>query len=444
MILSHDEAKAIADRRLAASRAEGCSVDITGGETVNLRFARNSATSNGARGELSVTITSQFGQQSGSATVSSLDDAALDAAQRRSEEIARLVPANPEEMPPLGPQEYGAGVAFDAATADLRAATLADAARRAIGEAVRAGVDAAGYGVAGASFHAMATSAGLYAYDRRTEADFTTTARRKDGSWSGWAGGSDHRFAALDAGAIGARAVGKAAHSQAPLDLDPGQYTVILEPSAAGELLRYLMWSMDARSADEGRSWLSRKGGGNLLGETLVDPRVTITSDPADMRAPTSVFAWDGMPRRRTAWIEGGAVKALSYSRYWAQKTAHEPLAEPGGLVMAGGPTSLADMIQGTRRGILVTRVWYVNMVDPRTLLMTGLTRDGNFLIENGQIAGPVRNMRFNESLIAMLSNLDAIGPTSRIHGGDLGGGPVAAPPLLVKRFTFSSRSSGI
>jgi len=101
-------------------------------------------------------------------------------------------------------------------------------------------------------------------------------------------------------------------------------------------------------------------------------------------------------------------------------------------------------MIRNTSRGILVTRVWYVNTVDPRTLLLTGLTRDGNFLIENGRIAGPVRNLRFNESLIAMLGNLDAIGPTQRIHGGDLGGGPIAAPPLLVKSFTFSSRSSGI
>lgn len=444
MILTAEDVKAITDRRLAASRADGCIVHVTGSETVNLRFARNSATSNGTRSTLSVSITSQFGQQSGSATVSSLDDDALDAAQRRSEEIARRVPANPEQMPPLGPQQYGAGLAFDPATADLRAGALADAARGAIGEAVREGVDAAGYGAAGASFHALATSAGLTAYDRHTAADFTTTARRKDGSWSGWAGGSDHRFAALDAARIGARAVGKAAHDQPPLDLDPGKYTVILEPSAVGELLRYFLWQMDARSADEGRSWLSRKGGGNLLGEKLLDPRVTLTSDPADSDAPTATFGWEGLPQRRAAWIEGGVVKALSYSRYWAQKTGREPRPSPGGLVMAGGPTSLADMIQDTRRGILVTRVWYVNTVDSRTLLMTGLTRDGNFLIENGQIAGPVRNLRFNESLIAMLGNLDAIGPTQRIHGGDLGGDPIAAPPLLVKSFTFSSRSSGI
>jgi predicted Zn-dependent protease len=444
MPLSPDEVKAIADRRLAASRADGCIVHVHGGDSLNLRFARNSATSNGARSALSIGITSQIGRQSGSATVSSLDEDALDAAQRRSEEIAARVPPDPEQMPPLGPQHYGAGVAFDPATAALRADRLAATAEAAISEAVLGAVDAAGFAAAGTSFRAMATSSGLFAYDRTTDADFTTTARRKDGSWSGWAGGSDHRFEALDGAEIGARAVEKAAWDRPPLDLEPGRYTVILEPSATGELLRYLLWFLDARSADEGRSWASRKGGGNLIGERLLDERVTLTSDPADPLAPTSVFGWDGVPRQRTTWVENGVLRALSYSRFWAQENGREPLTAPAGLVMAGGPTALDEMIAGTRRGILVTRVWYVNMVDPRTLLITGLTRDGNFLIEDGRIAGPVRNMRFNESLIAMLSGLDAIGPTRRIHGGDLGGGSIAAPPLLVKSFTFSSRSSGI
>jgi predicted Zn-dependent protease len=443
MMLTADDVKAITARRLAASRAEGCIVHVRGGETLNLRFARNSATSNGALSAVNVSITSQFGQRSGSATVSSLEETALEEAQRRSEEIAQRVPANPEQMPPLGPQQYGAGIGFDPATAAVRAGQLADSASGAISEAVREGVDAAGYATADTRFQAMATSAGLFAYDRATEADFTTTARRRDGSWSGWAGGSSHRIAGIDAAGISARAVEKAAHRQTPVDLDPGQYT-ILEPSAAGELLHYFLWSMDARSADEGRSWLSRKGGGTLLGETLLDERVTLTSDPGDPLAPHSVVGSDGLPQRRTTWIENGVVKAMSTSRYWAQKTGREPVPSPGGLVMAGGTTSLDDMIRDTRRGILVTRVWYLNTVDPRTLLLTGLTRDGNFLIENGRIAGPVRNMRFNESLIAMLGNLDAIGPTARIHGGDLGGGPIAAPPLLVKSFTFSSRSSGI
>jgi predicted Zn-dependent protease len=444
MILTPEQVKEITDRRLAASRADGCVVNVHGGENVNLRFARNSATSNGARSEISLTVTSHFGQQSGSATVTSLDEGALDAAQRHSEEIARLAPADPEHMPPLGPQHNGAGNAFDDETAGLSAAPLAEAARSAIGKAKAESVEAAGYGAAGSGFRAMATSGGLFAYDRSSSADFTVTARRSDGSWSGWAGGSDYRFGTLDIDDIGARAVGKAAHSAPPLDLDPGQYTVILEPPAVGELLYAFFWSLDARDADEGRSWLSGKDGATKLGEKLLDSRVTLYSDPAEPLAPHSVVGWEGLPRERTVWVENGVIKTLTYSRYWAQKTGNAPRAEPGGLVMTGGDASLDDMIRDTRRGVLVTRVWYTNTLDPRTLLVTGLTRDGNFLIENGRIAGPVRNFRFNESVIAMLSNIEAIGPTRRVHGGDLGFAPMAAPPLLVKSFNFSSRSAGI
>jgi predicted Zn-dependent protease len=274
----------------------------------------------------------------------------------------------------------------------------------------------------------MATSNGLFAHDRTSFAHLTVTARRKDGSWSGWGSGSDIRFHGLDAGQIAARAVGKAAHTAIPLDLDPGQYTVILEPAATAELLAYLIWSMDVRSA----------------GEALFDPRVTLFSDPAEPIAPISIFGQDGLPQQRTVWIENGVVKTMSCSRYWAAKTGRQPQPSPSGIVMSGGPTSLGEMIRNTRRGILVTRLWYTNMLDPRTLLLTGLTRDGNFLIEDGRVAGPARNFRFNESLIALLGNIDAIGPTERVHGGDLYSGPIAAPPLLVKSFNFASRSRGI
>ncbi len=168
---------------------------------------------------------------------------------------------------------------------------------------------------------------------------------------------------------------------------------------------------------------------------------MTIYSDPAEPLAPTQIFGSEGLPQERTVWIGDGVVKNLSCSRHWAEKTGRIPRPHPGGLAMVGGTTSVGEMIRNTRRGILVTRVWYTNTLDPRTLLLTGLTRDGNFLIENGHVTGPVRNFRFNESLIAMLGNIDAIGPTTRIHGGDLSGGPVAAPPLLLKSFNFASRS---
>lgn len=444
MLLSREDVERITARRLAASQADDCIVHVSGSDKVNLRFARNSATSNGARSDVTVTIVSQFGQQSGSATVNGLDEEALQAAQRRSEEIARQTPPDPEQMPPPGPQSYPTNIAYDAETAQADTARLAGAAQTAIAAAEAQGVDAAGYAEAGGRFRAVANSAGLFAYERDSIADFTVTARREDGSWSGWAGGSQHRFDALDPAQIARTAVAKAAHDAAPRDLEPGQYTVLLEPSAAGEMLRYLMWALDARAADEGRSWLSGASGQTRLEQQLLYPRVTLTSNPAETLAPSPTFDREGMPHERTVWVEDGVVKTLACSRYWAQKTGRAARPAPAALSMAGGPTAPEDMISATRRGILVTRVWYTNMLDPQSLLLTGLTRDGNFLIENGEIVGPVRNFRFNESLIAMLSNIEAIGPSERIHGGDLHGAPVAAPPLLVRDFTFSSRSAGI
>jgi predicted Zn-dependent protease len=444
MLLSREDVERITTRRLAASQADGCIVHVSGSDKVNLRFARNSATSNGARSGVAVTIISQFGQRSGSATVNGLDEDTLDAAQRRSEEIARAAPPDPEQMPPLGPQGYPPNIAYDAVTAGLQTTRLAEAAQTAIATAEARTVAATGYSEAGGRFRAIATSAGLFAYERDSIADFTVTARRKDGSWSGWAGGSQFRFDALDPANIAGTAVAKAAHDATPLDLEPGQYTVLLEPSAAGELLRYLMWALDARAVDEGRSWLSGTAGQSNLGAQLLDARVTITSDPADTHAPSPTFDREGVPHERTVWVENGVVKTLACSRYWAQKTGRMNRPAPAALMMAGGATSLEEMIRATPRGILVTRVWYTNMLDPQTLLLTGLTRDGNFLIENGEIVGPVRNFRFNESLVAMLANIEAIGPSERVHGGDLHGAPVAAPPLLVRKFTFSSRSAGV
>jgi predicted Zn-dependent protease len=444
MFLSPAEAKQITDRLLGTSRAESCVVTINGGDRTNLRFARNNATTNGSHGTLSVAITANFGGRSGSASVNGLDIEALTQAQARAEEIARLAPVNPEFMPPLGAQSYAAGKGYDEPSANIRSGQLAAAAKTIIEQARGRNIDAAGYGETGRGFSAMATSAGLFAYDRNTQSRFAITARNQAGTWSGWAGGLDTRFDRLDASAIGARAIGKAAYDTAPVDLDPGKYTVILEPSAVADLVSFLLWNLDARSADEGRSFLAKKGGGTKLGEKLFHESVTISSDPDDPVVPEPVYSMDGLPQKRTVWVEAGVVRNLVYSRFWAQKMGREPVPGSQSFIMRGGPTSIDDMIKDTKRGVLVTRLWYIREVDPQTLLLTGLTRDGNFLIENGRITAPARNFRFNESPVAMLSNIVAMGPSERTHGGEVDGGAFAAPPLVVKDFTFSSKSSGI
>ncbi len=444
MLLSPEEVKTLTDRILQRSRADHCVVSIAGQDSSNVRFAVNNATTNASVSSLSITIESSFGQRSGSATVASLDDVDLAGAQARSEEIARLAPPNPEFLPPLGPQTYETrSDAFDEPTARAKVSDLAAQAKTVIDQARSRNVNAAGYGVLGASFTSLATSAGLFAYDRDTQARLTLTGRNRAQTWSGWSGGSEVRLASLDASRLGKRAIDKADHDAAPFDLDPGKYTVILEPAAVADFVVLLLASMDARSADEGRSFLTKKGGGTKLGERMVDERVSITSDPRDPVEPVGAFGDDGVPQRRTAWIENGTVKNLYYSRFWAQKMGREPLPNPSGAVMTGGSTSIDQMIAETKRGVLVTRLWYIREVDPQTLLLTGLTRDGNFLIENGKIAGPARNFRFNESPVAILNNILAMGPAERAVGGETET-PIVVPPLLVKDFTFSSKANGI
>ena len=438
MTLTADEVKAITAKILSRSRADSCSVWIGGGDETNLRFAGNSATTNGRKRHLSVTIESNYGACSGSARATGLDEAPLAAAQARSEEIARMVPANPEFMPPLGPQEYEPTRVFDAATASIPAARLADAAEAVIIRARQHHLDSGGFASVAHSFSAHANSSGLFAYTPTTHGALSATCRNTAGTWSGWAAASATAFADIDAAGIGGRAVAKAAQEAVPVDLDPGSYTVILEPAAVAEMLSYLMWSVNARQADEGRSFLSQKGGGNRLGEQFFDAGVTITSDPGDPLCPDEPVGYEGVPRRRRVWVEDGAVQTMTASRFWAQKQGYEPVPAPACITMSGGTVSIDDMIRNTRRGILVTRFWYTNLVDPRTLLVTGLTRDGNFYIENGRIAGPARNLRFNESILAMLKNIVAMGPAERESGGN------AVPPLLVKEFNFSSRSDGI
>jgi predicted Zn-dependent protease len=444
MLLSSADAKQCADWVLQKSNADHCIVKIEGSDGSNLRFARGSATTNGTRSTLRVTVESRFGRRSGAASVTGLEKTALEDAVRRSEDVARSAPENPELMAPLGPQVYPPGAGYDAPTAGLRAEALAAAAKPVIDEAARTNIDVAGYSTAGSGFDALATSAGLFAYDRHTGAEFTVTARNRAGTWSGWAGVSETRFGRLDPARLGQRAIEKAAYSAQPVRLDPGKYTVILEPSAVSDFVAYLLWTMNARSADEGRSSFSKKGGGNKIGEKLFQDNVTIFSDPGDPIAPERTVGEDGLPQRRIVWVADGVLQNLVYSRFWAQQKGREPVSRPRSFVMAGGTTSIDDMIRATKYGVLVTRLWYIRMVDPQTLLLTGLTRDGNFLIENGRIVGPTLNFRFNESPVAVLGNVLAIGPSERTRPGEFENAVASAPPLLVKDFSFSSQSDAI
>jgi predicted Zn-dependent protease len=395
-------------------------------------------------------VSSRFGKRVASVTTNLLDDAGLARAVETSERLARLAPENPELMPLLPAQVYAEVPAFSDTTANLDAARRADAVRTATSGSGRAGLLAAGlvHRVAGAG--AVANSAGLFGYHASTTVVHTLTVRTPDGKGSGWAGTAHNDWTrATGSSLLAARAVRKAHGTHDATALDPGKYTVVLEPTAAGNLLSLLAFSLNARAADEGRSFFSKRGGGNRIGEKIVDERVTLLSDPRDSDLLTSPFTGEGLPVGRTVWIENGVLKNLASDRFWADKQGVKPTPFAGGfrLESPGAAATLEELIQGVERGLLVTRFWYIRPVDQRTLLYTGITRDGVFLIEHGEVSHAVNNFRFNESPVTMLNNLVAVGRPERVsssESGDVGGPAVVVPPLVVRDFSFTSASEAV
>jgi predicted Zn-dependent protease len=444
MILGVDEARALTTKILALSKADSCLVTITGGDERYVRFAQNMATTAGAPASISVSVQSNFGLRSGSASGGDLRDDALAALVAESEHLAKLAPENPEFMPPLGPQTYVTGSAFSPATQSTTSAALAASVQPTLAQAEAKGLQASGYVDLSTGFTAFATSAGLYAYDVETSALHTVTARTPDGTGSGWAGTTHCDFTKMDMPGLGATAIDKALRSQKPVRLEPGKYTVILDPSAVFDLMNFLIGYFDQRAADEGRSFATKKGGGSRVGEQVFGKNITLYSDPNDPLVPGSIFSDDGAPSPRMSWIENGILKALPCSRYWAKKTKGQFVPGASSLCLVGGTSTTADLVKQVKRGLLITRFWYIREVDPQTVLLTGLTRDGVFLIENGEMVKPTCNFRFNESPVAMLNKVIAMGPSVRSYGDEASGLPIAVPQLLVDEFTLSSVSDAV
>ena len=449
-ILSNDDARTILEKVIKLSRADECEATLQGSTSGNIRYALNTVTTSGKVSDTTLVVDSAFGKRSGTATINEFDAASLEKIVRRSEGLARLAPENPEYMEILEPQEYVESDAWFDSTANITPEFRARAAADSIEPSRKKDLIAAGFMTDIAAFQSMMNSKGLFAYHTSTDVDFTVTVRSGDGTGSGWATRNYADVDQLDTAAASQAAIDKALLSRKPRTLEPGKYTVILEPAASLGLLRNMLGAFDARSADEGRSFLSKRGGGNKLGEKLFDERVNVLTDPAHTEVPVSPWASNGLPQPSLHLIKNGVVENLLYSRYWAKKQDTEPVPDPNNVVMTGTEASIDDLIADTERGVLVTRTWYIRTVDPQTLLYTGLTRDGTFYIEDGKIRYPVKNFRFNESPIAMLNNLEALGKPQRLAVGSFGfvsrGGrvPLLVPPMKVRDFTFSSLSDAV
>ena len=443
-MMSRSEAQAFLERVIKLSKADSIGASLDGGYQGNIRFAANRITTSGGVSNSQLAVQSGFGARHAVVTTADFSDAGVERAVRQSEALARLAPEDPEHMPLLPPQQYGQVNAWFDSTANLTPELRAAAARTALDAARAAGdLAAAGFIIEGTAYNAIASSTGMYAYFPSTNANYQLTVRTTDGTGSGWAGADHPDWSQIDFKAVSDHAIDKARKSRSPQAVEPGRYTVILEPQAVGDLVQLLAFALDARSADEGRSAFSKQGGGTRIGEKIVDPRVTLYSDPADPQLLGQPYTFEGLPLGREVWIENGVLKELQYSRFWAQKKGARPNGGLGAVKMVGGDSTTEQMIASTDRGILVTRLWYLRQVDPRTVLYTGLTRDGTFLIENGKITRAVKNLRFNESPLFMLNNLEMLGRAVRVAGTEAGGN-VVFPAIKVKDFDFTSLSDAV
>ena len=445
-MIGREEAKALLDRAIAAAGGREVEVTLGGGSNALTRFANNEITQNVAERRYLLSVRIVEGKRTGRATGNDLSDAGIARLVERAVQATGLSPEIQELLPVPGAQRYRESDGYDGATANLDA----DVRARQVGEAVAccraAGLEGAGifetrsgtigdYGEIGPL--AMATSRGLFAYHAGTSAEFLVSALQ--GTVSGWAGRESHRAADVDGGALAARAVEKALRSREPKAWDPGRYTVVLEPAAVADLIQDMAWiSFGALLVQEGRSFLAGKLGQKVMGENI-----TIRDDPFHPLHRGSPFDSEGMPTVPTTIVERGVARSAVYDRQTAAKEGREstghglpvpntwgPLARH--LVLEGGSGSVEDLVGKVDRGLLVTRVWYTNVVDPKTVTLTGMTRDGLFAIEKGRVTHGVRNFRFNQSVVQMLSQVEGMSAVECVSG-------VVCPGLLVRDFTMSS-----
>ncbi len=392
-----------------------------------VRFADNAITQNARRTDLSLSLSCAYGQSEASASTNDLSEASLKNLVKRAQAAARISPPDPEYMPPVEAGESAKYLPVDAyfeKTVAFDPESRAKAISKTIDLVRSKSLRLSGAFTNTGRCHVLANSAGLRAYHCSTEAEVHTTVLAGDGS--GWAQSNSNNIDDLNLEKAASEALAIAVDSQNPTDFEPGKYTVILRPAAVEEMIPHSM-ICDAKATDEGRTFLRGK-----LGTKVCGNGITIRSDPSDPRCPGSPFQGDGFPLPKILWVEKGVLKNLATSRYWAKKTGRTPTGHPSNVIMEGGDTTLSEMIASMERGILVTRFWYLGWVDPMKCLLTGMTRDGLFLIENGKIARPIKHLRFNESVPDVLNRVEAMSPPERV-------GRSLVPTLKIKDFNFTS-----
>jgi len=451
MSYSREEVKAITDKILNMVSADAAEVDFSGGERSATRFANSTITANLIEHDQQVAITVYYGKKSATVSTHQFDDASLKSAVAQAQELAKRRPENPEMMPLVKPpQEY---VAVDAAlpvAVNFGPAERAQMVRKSIEVCEKKGVLGAGYIPKMHWTDATANTEGLFAYNRYAEASFILTCRTPDGGGSGWSGTTGMKdVTQIDATALTEVAADKALKSQKPRALEPGNYTLILEPRPAARFLSLMLGAFNARAAEEGRSFMSgAERGTTKLGQKVFGDNVTIRSEIGNPILRQTPVGQDGLAAKTITWVEKGVVQNLFYERFWASKQGKQPTPTPPSqsLVMEGGTATVEEMIKNTRRGLLSTFFWYIRPVEQMTLLNTGMTRDGLFLIENGEIVGPVQNFRWNMSPAVGFNNITMLGKPVPMHTGEAYDNPGTAlvPAMRIEDFRMTSISPAV
>jgi predicted Zn-dependent protease len=449
MLLTEKEARTICEKLLSYVKADDASVGVSSENYGHLRFAANAFTTSGARENVSVGVTVWIDKKRGAASTNEIDDESLKATVALAEQLARISPVDREYMPTLGPQTYKPVNGYAEATSNIALTSRAKTINDVIDACEKAKVVGAGFHQARGSAGASATKNGNFIYERSSLVSLSTTARTPDGASSGYFLRSHFDVAKLDTARVANEAIRKALDARNPRVLEPGVYPAILEPQAVADLLGFITFSFDARSAEEGRSPLSAPDGKTKLGQKIFDERLNIYSDPWHPDLPGSQSAQAGLPAQKIYLVRNGVVENLIYSRFWAKQKNKEPTPGPVNSIVESSqpPASLEDMIKSMDRGLLLGRFWYVRGLDPRSATQTGLTRDGIWYIENGKIQYPVKNFRFNQSIMKLLApgNVEMIGKSERVGSSEGQGGNAALlPALKVKEFHLASQSEAV
>ncbi|NNE97409.1 MAG: TldD/PmbA family protein, partial [Pyrinomonadaceae bacterium] len=410
----------------------------------HLRFARNAFLTSGNTVERGAGITVWINKRRGSSSTTDLADESLKAMVEQAEEIAKISPVDRQYLPTLGQQKYKESKRFSENTANVPLKDRAKSVSEILKKSDKAGVISAGFHEARAFAGGFATKNKNFNFEKSTYANLSITARTPDGKSSGYFSRSKIDLNELDTERIANESIRKAVEGRNARIIEAGVYPVILEPQAVADLVGRIAFQFNARRAEEGRSPFSEKGGKTKLGQQIFDKRVNLYSDPWNAEVPASSSAQAGLPAEKFYLVKDGVLENLTYSRFWAKRKNVKPTPGPVNAIFESGAKSIAleKMIENTEKALLIGRFWYIRTTDARTASVTGLTRDGVWMVENGKIAYPVKNFRFNQSLIGMLAdgNVEMIGETERIGGGRAS----LMPALKLKEFNFTSQSEAV